>query len=107
MSPGTNCADAPVRVHGRDGWLLPELGEGFVLLSFGPAPVVAVACAGVRASVLSVGSDLVDEAGVLAQRYDARPGTIYLIRPDQHIAARWRAFDAARIEAAIRRCLCL
>ena len=39
----------------------------------------------------------------LQQRYDARPGTVYLIRPDQHVAGRWRSFDAARIEAALAR----
>ena len=35
-----------------------------------------------------------DADGLLAARYDARPGTAYLIRPDQHIAARWRASTA-------------
>ena len=51
--------------------------------------------------------DLQDVAGVLTQRYDARPGTVYLIRPDQHVAARWRRFDAAQASAALRRCLAL
>jgi 3-(3-hydroxy-phenyl)propionate hydroxylase len=40
---------------------------------------------------------------LLAQRYDARPGTTYLFRPDQHVCARWRAFDLTRIRAAIER----
>jgi 3-(3-hydroxy-phenyl)propionate hydroxylase len=44
---------------------------------------------------------------VLAQRYDARPGTVYLIRPDQHVAARWRAFDATAAQAALKRALAL
>jgi 3-(3-hydroxy-phenyl)propionate hydroxylase len=41
--------------------------------------------------------------GLARQRYDARPGTTYLIRPDRYIAARWRRFDPAAIMAAIRR----
>ena len=46
---------------------------------------------------------LVDVEGLAARRYDARPGTCYLVRPDQHICARWRAFDAAAVTAAIAR----
>jgi len=46
---------------------------------------------------------LVDDQGLAARRYDARPGTCYLVRPDQHICARWRAFDAAAVTAAIAR----
>ena len=37
------------------------------------------------------------------RRYDAHPGTCYLIRPDQHVAARWRRFDVAAVRAALAR----
>jgi len=50
--------------------------------------------------VLSVGVDLEDVKGLVAERYDARPGTFYLIRPDQHVAARLRTVDTTRIAAA-------
>ena len=40
-----------------------------------------------------------------AQRYDARPGTVYLLRPDQHVCARWRAPSAAQVRSAIDRAL--
>ncbi len=43
--------------------------------------------------------------GVAAQRYDARPGTAYLLRPDQHVCARWRAPTADAVAAALRRAL--
>lgn len=46
---------------------------------------------------------VVDTAGLVAQRFDATPGACYLIRPDQHVAARWRRFDAAAVRAALAR----
>ncbi|MDB5856117.1 MAG: FAD-dependent oxidoreductase [Herminiimonas sp.] len=42
-----------------------------------------------------------DTEGLLAQRYDAAPGTFYLVRPDQHVCARWRSFDLAQVRAAL------
>lgn len=106
MRPGTPCADAPVRIAGRDGWLLSLLGGGFRLLCFGAAPAAEqVAAAGVSAAVLLAGRDFDDAQGLVARRYDGQPGTVYLIRPDQHVAARWRGFDAGRIASALRRCL--
>jgi 3-(3-hydroxy-phenyl)propionate hydroxylase len=54
-----------------------------------------------------VAGELIDAEGLASRRLDARPGTAYLIRPDQHVAARWRNFDAAQLQAALQRCLCL
>ena len=56
---------------------------------------------------LSVGTDgagsVRDATGLVAGRYDGRPGTTYLVRPDQHVAARFRQFDvAALLEARDR-----
>jgi 3-(3-hydroxy-phenyl)propionate hydroxylase len=106
MRPGTNAADAPVRsADGRPGWLLNHLGQDFVLLSFGPAPETQVRAGAAAARVITVGRDLIDAEGLLTQRYDGQPGTVYLIRPDQHVAARWRHFDEKQIRAALERCL--
>ena len=105
MTPGTNCADAPVNANAQDTWLLGQLGDGFTLLCFGDAPTGPLKLAGEALTVLRVGHELQDRIGVLTERYDARPGTVYLIRPDQHVAARWRRFDADKIRAAVKRCL--
>ena len=116
MQPGVPCADAPVcRADGSPAWFLNRIGDGFVVLVFGPlptgdaAPVPSIRWGAVSARVMSVGThpgaDLSDPEGLLAQRFDGQPGTVYLIRPDQYVAARWRGFDARRIEAALGRCL--
>jgi 3-(3-hydroxy-phenyl)propionate hydroxylase len=49
----------------------------------------------------------IDSEGLAAARYDATAGTFYLLRPDQHICARWRRIDASRIEQALARALCM
>jgi 3-(3-hydroxy-phenyl)propionate hydroxylase len=59
----------------------------------------------VSARVLTVGRDVIDAEGLLRERYDGQPGTVVLIRPDQHVAARWRRFDEPQIRTALRRCL--
>ena len=103
MRPGTNCADAPVLHAGRPSWLLNQLGGDFTVLTFGAAPQREVSHNGVAARVIGVGHDIVDRDGLLGERYDGQPGTTYLIRPDQHVAARWRTFDERRIAGGIAR----
>jgi 3-(3-hydroxy-phenyl)propionate hydroxylase len=44
--------------------------------------------------------------GLAVARYDARPGTVYLLRPDQHVCARRRKFDLPSVRAAIARATC-
>jgi 3-(3-hydroxy-phenyl)propionate hydroxylase len=45
----------------------------------------------------------IEEEGLARQRYDAWPGTTYLIRPDRYVAARWRTVDETAVTAALRR----
>lgn len=92
--PGAACADEPF----GDGFLLDKLGEGF--------------------AVLAINTTVPDVAGITAVTVDAAPdsdiakrylGTaiqgVYLIRPDQHIAARWSVADAKMITDALDRAM--
>jgi 3-(3-hydroxy-phenyl)propionate hydroxylase len=97
MRPGSAAADAPIRLDGHDGWLLEVLRGGFHGLYFGDEetrslPVPVLRC-----------DRQLDRDGLVTKRYDGRPGTFYLFRPDQHVAARWRSLDPAAISAALRR----
>ena len=45
-----------------------------------------------------------DPDGSLAERYLGKArSAAYLIRPDQHVAARWNTFDEAALRAALRK----
>ena len=90
MVPGAPAPDAPL---GGD-WLLRRLGGGFTLLHFGEAAPSVPDLAVVNVSPAE------DAEGLAARRYDARPGTTYLIRP---VAARWRCFDPGAVQAALDR----
>ena len=116
MIPGAPAADAPI-VGPAGAWLLDYVGGEFTLLAFDAAiegaDVAALAHGRCPCRIVRVGGGrtdgaitLEDSQGLARKRYDARPGTIYLLRPDQHVCARWRAFDLARVEAAIGRATC-
>lgn len=104
MIPGSPCLDASVKIDGQPGWLLNLLGGGFMLLCFGEAPP-PFDVNGVPVEPIAAGGDFADSEGLVARRYDGKPGTVYLIRPDQHVAARWRAFDERKVRAAVNRAL--
>lgn len=103
LGPGTVALDAPVTRAGRPGWLLESLGPGFTCLVFGTDSSLDALPPGIHTCV--VGRDIEDSDGLLTTRYDAHLGAVYLLRPDQHVAARWRRGDPARIHAAWRRSL--
>jgi 3-(3-hydroxy-phenyl)propionate hydroxylase len=100
---GAPVPDAPIRTaKGETGFLLEHLSDGFELIHFanGTAPA---APEGVKLTI--VGKDMFDDAGHLTARLDAAPGASYLLRPDQHLCARWRTFDAGKVAAARVRAL--
>ena len=74
-------------------------------MSFGtPAPVRQDVRSLVIASESIAGVEtLCDEAGLVAERYGGREGAAYVIRPDQHVAARFAEPTAEKIEAALGR----
>jgi len=97
--PGAVLLDAPVGYRGQSAWLLRTLGPDFTLLVFGTAPAWAATLPQVK--LLQVGHDLQDTQGLLARRLDAQPGTAYLVRPDQHVCARWRSLSEGAVRAAL------
>ena len=99
---GLPVPDAPmVSAGGEKRWLLNALGPDFTLLMVKNGPRPADLPGDVR--VIVIGEDLMDEEGLFARRYDATPGACYLVRPDQHLTARFRHFDADKITAALMR----
>ena len=123
MVPGAPMDDAPVRLGGQDAWLLDQLGNRFVLMVFadradtldpslvalagelaaGTVPVQTLLVTAHPGAARSGMTVLHDRDGLVAQRYDARPGTAYLVRPDQHVAARWRRTEGGLVRAALAR----
>jgi len=117
MLPGVPMDDAPV--HG--GWLLQHFRDGFALMVFtdasargGPDQAAEQRLAQAKVPVRTVRvlpksaeaathPGLHDEQGLVATRYDGTPGSCVLIRPDQHVCARWRSFDEAAVRAAVDR----
>ncbi|MGO4525848.1 FAD-dependent oxidoreductase [Microvirga sp. 2MCAF35] len=96
---GAPLPDAPMR--NRDGqpiWLLEALGGEETLIH---VPGETAPPTGKR--VLVIGQDLIDQEGFFARRFDATPGSTYLVRPDQHLAARWRRMTPEAIARASRR----
>jgi 3-(3-hydroxy-phenyl)propionate hydroxylase len=104
---------------GLDDHLLDHLGPGFNLLYATPdavppellAELQAQQQRGLPLKLIAVGAacavpgadhTLADEEGRLRQRYGmARAGAAYLLRPDQHVCARWECLDAAGLRAAL------
>jgi 3-(3-hydroxy-phenyl)propionate hydroxylase len=110
MLPGAPADDAPWPSSKDDdggGWLLDRLGGGFVLLLFShaPSPAEQAVMDALADAPVPVRSVLVAPEGSVAQRYDGQPGTAYLIRPDQIVAARWRRLDLGAVRAALARAI--
>ncbi|MDH3760890.1 MAG: FAD-dependent oxidoreductase [Gammaproteobacteria bacterium] len=114
---GAVMSDAPVKTGSGEAWLLNAFGNRFQLMLYVdniedfdgsdlevlrddaiPVDTVIVYRSGEAAAGVNA---LFDARGMVAERYDARDGSAYLIRPDQHIAARMREASVDRIRQAV------
>jgi 3-(3-hydroxy-phenyl)propionate hydroxylase len=100
---GAPVPDAPLETRdGRPGYLLERLAGVFEVLyvADGGRPNTPE---DVKLTV--IGEDLIDRTGVFAARFDTRPGSTYLVRPDQHLTARFRSFEGDKVRTAVDRAL--
>ena len=132
MVPGAPAVDAPVSIDGIKAWFLPCLGEKFICVTLGSSNELCFARSPLKgkgwgegdgglASTAGAPSDHLRLPGprssvgravqIIASpewiaRYDARRGTTYLFRPDQHVCARWRQYDETAVRTAIAHATC-
>ena len=101
--PGSPCADLPV----PGGFLLERLGARgtprFQVLAIDTPAPDGFTAHGLPVEVIALTTA---EAPLLKDRYlGEATGAVYLLRPDQHVAARWPAWDAAAVSAALARAI--
>ena len=122
MIPGAPMDDAPVIIQGQSDWLLRNIGNQFAVVIYVDGPVdenqlklitqASVNNISIKPVVISSTAQehatvkvLHDVKGLFKARYDAQPGTVYLIRPDQHVSARWRKLDSGLLKSALERAI--
>ncbi len=92
--PGSPAIDARIGQQ----WLMDLLGNKFHIIAINtPAP------AELSVDNITIETLEIPITNEITQRYlgDTK-SAIYLIRPDQHVAARWEHFDQSQIEKALR-----
>src|SRR3954451_19103690 len=104
-APGASMPDAPLSRRDGNGTFLTEAfvkaGKKFTLLEFANGAATSVP---EDVGVIRIGNDgFGDRSGLLGARYDAAPGTAYLLRPDVYVAARFRHPTRGAIDAALAR----
>jgi 3-(3-hydroxy-phenyl)propionate hydroxylase len=106
LRPGASMLDAPVTAPAGEHLYLTDAfirsGTRFTLLEFGNGAAAGPADG---VGVIRVGGEggVSDSAGLAAARYDAEPGTAYLLRPDGYVAARFRHPTPNALDAALAR----
>lgn len=102
--PGASLRDAPLAARGGGTFLSEAFiaaGRDFALLQF--ANGASGSTADVTTIRIGADADLQDTAGTAAERYDARSGSAYLLRPDGYVAARFRNPTRTLIAEALKR----
>lgn len=99
--PGAPAADAPIEAADGGGWLIDRLGNRFQLLAIDTDVPEGVEFEGVVVETLRLSA-----TGQMRERYLGEvDSAVYLLRPDQHVVARWPVFDRHAVGAALHRAI--
>ena len=97
--PGSPAVDAPT----SQGWLLSGLGGGFQLLTIDADAPDRLRAGSIEVNRVALTTRDTNGAA-MRDRYLANlPSAVYLLRPDQHVVARWDAFNRTAVEAAVKK----
>ena len=97
--PGAPVVDAPIGAS----WLIDALGNRFQLLTLNAEAPARLEIDGVVVDRLALDANSGSE-DYLRQRYLGNADSaVYLLRPDQHVAARWTHYDADAVAEAVRK----
>ena len=106
--PGEILRECPLLVGGKPGYLTDLLGPCFTALLFSDAgevpPALDAAFLRIKGRAPFEGKVIRrtdDSTGKLYPLYGAQPGSVYLVRPDGHVMARWRSALPDELEAAV------
>lgn len=119
FASGPPCGGAAPNARlGDGGYLLDRAGLGLTAILFGDrGPTTSQAAllaelgkidkrfVALTISATASGTAMADADGEIARLYGAAPGTLYLLRPDLHVAGRWKAIAADEVLRAARACL--
>lgn len=99
--PGSPCTDAPL-----DGdFLLSRLGDQFMIMTIDADAPASLEESGIMLERIPFRAED-DATGALAERYlGLASSAVYLIRPDQHVTARFDRYDEAALRSALRRAI--
>ena len=96
--PGSPAPDAPMSTTSND-WLLGKLGNEFQILAINVETPPSVCVGGICANRLALSAK---DNPALCERYlGEAEGAVYLMRPDQHVAARWDHWNDEAVRQAI------
>jgi 3-(3-hydroxy-phenyl)propionate hydroxylase len=126
--PGAPARNVCVDPEGKPRtWLFDAFGPGFQVLAFGsgasmlqavsadvaalradgiPVRIVQIRRAHDTQTCVSADAVMTDPLGRIFSAWGVTDGAVYVLRPDQHVAARWTDDAATRVAPVVRKALC-